>query len=86
VRRPDRVDNLQEKSLEAITGRALRPGVSRIRELKTWRNSDDADLASAVERVMSATCPEAELGPKYDSTGDRRVARPTRCRISILIC
>ena len=78
-RRPDRVFNLQEKSLESIIKRAQGLGATRFKALRNWRTKDSTDFASCVERVMSATdseprpCPSVTL-EEIDETLDRIAA------------
>ena len=62
-RRPDRVFNLQEKSLETIIQQAQCLGVTRLKDLQNWRTIDGSDLAFCVERVMAATDSESRPGP-----------------------
>src|SRR6266480_5304893 len=61
--RPDRVFNLQEKSLESIIKRAQGLGMTRFKILQNWRTRDGVDFASCVERVMSLTDSGTRPGP-----------------------
>jgi DNA ligase 4 len=54
-RRPDQVFNIQEKRLETIIQQAQYLGASRLKDLQNWRTRDGSDLASCVERVITAT-------------------------------
>jgi DNA ligase 4 len=62
-RRPDRIFNLQERRLETIIQQAQCLGSTRLKDLQSWRASDDVDCASCVEHVMSITNSEPRPGP-----------------------
>lgn len=46
---------MQEKRLGCIVQKALGLGHTRMDELRRWQDTDGLDLASAVQRVVSAT-------------------------------
>ncbi|KAL2157585.1 hypothetical protein VTH06DRAFT_5963 [Thermothelomyces fergusii] len=55
-KRTDRVYLIRDKKLQAIIGRALGLGRSRIAELSRWTNPEaNADLADCVERILAQT-------------------------------
>jgi DNA ligase-4 len=62
-RRPDRVFGLQVRRLETIIQRAQCFGLTRMKDLQSWRTSDGMDFASCVEYVMAATDFEHRPGP-----------------------